>query len=388
MGADQDRKLSTQASQHPDTLLGGTAIKPVGWDRTGWEAIKYLIWNPETGQVLTRTPLSWLKIFVFYCIYYGCLAAFWAAMLNIFFITIPTEHPKWMLKESIIGINPGLGVKPANQDQRIDSGMFILAYEGKALTSTEPTKTKKREMGEGDKNIDYAYRLQKFLEKGNYNNKTELSEECESGVYWHQQPKALKNPGSAKPCVFDLALLDECKPDEKDAESKKHFGYVKGTNDDYPNPCMILKFNRIFDWEPEPITEEDLKVDPYIHIPKDLQTKIKDDPNHVWVECHGRNPADKELLDGNIKYYPSNQGINFKFFPYRGNKMNYHTPLVAIKIRSNKAMEGRLMHIQCKAWFKGVKHNKKEKMGMVQFEYQMLPKDVFATMHPEWDTKE
>jgi len=382
MGADQDRKLSTQASQHPDTLLGGTAIKPVGWDRTGWEAIKYLIWNPETGQVLTRTPLSWLKIFVFYCIYYGCLAAFWAAMLNIFFITIPTEHPKWMLKESIIGINPGLGVKPANQDQRIDSGMFILAYEGKALTSTEPTKTKKREMGEGDKNIDYAYRLEKFLEKGNYKNTSELSPDCKSGVYWDKQPEALKSDKGPKPCVFDLALLEECKPD-----AKKHFGYLKGTNG-YPNPCMILKFNRIFNWEPEAITEEDLKVDPYIHIPEDLQKKIKAEPNHVWVECHGRNPADKELLKDKIDYYPENQGINFKYFPYRGNKMNYHTPLVAIKIRSNKAMEGRLMHIQCKAWFKGVKHNKKEKMGMVQFEYQMLPKDVFATMHPEWDTKE
>jgi len=382
MGADQDRKLSTQASQHPDTLLGGTAIKPVGWDRTGWEAIKYLIWNPETGQVLTRTPLSWLKIFVFYCIYYGCLAAFWAAMLNIFFITIPTEHPKWMLKESIIGINPGLGVKPANQDQRIDSGMFILAYEGKALTSTEPTKTKKREMGEGDKNIDYAYRLQKFIDKGNYENKTELNPLCEPNVYWHLQPKALKSPQGPQPCVFDLADLGECRPD-----AKNHFGYVKQSG--YPEPCMILKFNRIFNWEPKPITVEDLKVDPYIHMPKELKNNIEaNQTSHVWVECHGRNPADKELLKDKIDYYPENQGINFKYFPYRGNKMNYHTPLVAIKIRSNKAMEGRLMHIQCKAWFKGVKHNKKEKMGMVQFEYQMLPKDVFATMHPEWDTKE
>jgi len=379
MGADQDRKLSTQASQHPDTLLGGTAIKPVGWDRTGWEAIKYLIWNPETGQVLTRTPLSWLKIFVFYCIYYGCLAAFWAAMLNIFFITIPPEHPKWMLEDSIIGINPGLGVKPANQDQRIDSGMFILAYEGKALTSTEPTKTKKREMGEGDKNIDYAYRLQKFIDKGNYENKTELNPLCEPNVYWHLQPKALKSPQGPQPCVFDLADLGECRPD-----AKNHFGYVKQSG--YPEPCMILKFNRIFNWEPKPITVEDLKVDPYIHMPKELKNNIEaNQTSHVWVECHGRNPADKELLKDKIDYYPENQGINFKYFPYRGNKMNYHTPLVAIKIRSNKAMEGRLMHIQCKAWFKGVKHNKKEKMGMVQFEYQMLPQEVFDKMHPEWN---
>merc|ERR1712037_841607 len=38
--------------------LGGTAIKPVGWDRTGWEAFQYMLYNPDTGEVLTRTPLS------------------------------------------------------------------------------------------------------------------------------------------------------------------------------------------------------------------------------------------------------------------------------------------------------------------------------------------
>merc|ERR1712130_1029825 len=36
--------------------LGGTAIKPVGWDRTGWEAFRYMLYNPDTGEVLTRTP--------------------------------------------------------------------------------------------------------------------------------------------------------------------------------------------------------------------------------------------------------------------------------------------------------------------------------------------
>merc|ERR1712223_1700125 len=146
--SDKQIAMGDDAELQEIQKLGGTAIKPVGWDRTGWEAVQYLIWNPDTGEVLTRTPLSWLKIFVFYCIYYGCLAAFWAAMLNIFFITIPPEHPKWMLEESIIGINPGLGVKLANQDQRIDSGMFILATDGLAATATDPSKNKKGELGE------------------------------------------------------------------------------------------------------------------------------------------------------------------------------------------------------------------------------------------------
>ena len=55
----------------PPTLLGGTAIKPV--ERHGWEAIKYFFYNPDTGEVITRTPMSWLLITVFYVIYYSCL---------------------------------------------------------------------------------------------------------------------------------------------------------------------------------------------------------------------------------------------------------------------------------------------------------------------------
>ena len=89
--------------------LGGTAIKPVGWDRTGLEAFKYLLYNPDTGEVLTRTPLSWLKITAFYIVYYSCLAAFWVGCLNIFFLTLPENQmgPKWTMDQSIIGTNPG-----------------------------------------------------------------------------------------------------------------------------------------------------------------------------------------------------------------------------------------------------------------------------------------
>ena len=38
----------------PAQALGGTAIKPVGWDRTGWEAFKYMLYDPSTGAILTR----------------------------------------------------------------------------------------------------------------------------------------------------------------------------------------------------------------------------------------------------------------------------------------------------------------------------------------------
>merc|ERR1712001_379649 len=141
MGKDDTKK---------EEMLGAVAIKPPGWDRTGWEAFRYFLYDPDNGTFLSRTPLSWLKITVFYTIYYSCLAAFWYVCLMIFFQTLPDEGigPKWKLDGSLIGVNPGVGIRPLNRDSRIDSNMFVLQY----IDSNEiPTDLD----GEGDLNIDY-----------------------------------------------------------------------------------------------------------------------------------------------------------------------------------------------------------------------------------------
>jgi len=140
MGADAD-------------LLGGTAIKPKGWDRTGLEAFKYFLYDPDTGAILSRTPESWAKITAFYLVYYACLSAFWLACLNIFFLTLPDNGPKWTLEKSIVSNNPGVGVRPYNNDKRIDSSMFVF-YSQEEIDNDYKRKSK----GEGDKNMDYAIR--------------------------------------------------------------------------------------------------------------------------------------------------------------------------------------------------------------------------------------
>merc|ERR1712236_49739 len=118
------RKMGQEKEKEKDTLLlGGTAIKPKGWDRKGMEAFKYFLYNPDTGEILSRTPLSWLKIFIFYTVYYSCLAAFWAICLLIFFLVIPAK------------------------DMRIDSQMFYLKRNCNRRDNSED--------GEGDLNIDY-----------------------------------------------------------------------------------------------------------------------------------------------------------------------------------------------------------------------------------------
>jgi len=66
MGAEGERRKSMAEPAKPK-LVGATAIKPK--ERHGWEKISYLLYNKETGEILTRTPKSWLLITIFYIIY-------------------------------------------------------------------------------------------------------------------------------------------------------------------------------------------------------------------------------------------------------------------------------------------------------------------------------
>jgi len=349
------------------TPLGGTAIKPPGWDRTGFEAFKYMLWNPETGEILTRTPMSWAKIIVFYCIYYSLLAGFWVAALHIFFMTLPeTENgPSWKTSSSLIGENPGVGLRPKNSDERIDSQMFVLKIG-------DDSKVPSHREGEGDTNADYARRLEKFLEvyesgdaTGGYetfNHKQELGDFCSTFPYGYVQRNITENEdgtGAVKE-VLEVA------------------------------PCIILKLNTIWGWVPEPITDPEY-INPKMtgkdaELPqtiKDLINKLKETNEHenkIWVDCSGRYPADQEALS-DLEYFPASQSFDTKYFPYEGRgrwdsvkqewEKTYHAPLIAIKIKPSLENVGQLVHIQCKAYYQNVFHSAKEKQGMVQFEVQV-----------------
>jgi len=338
--------------------LGGTAIKPVGWDRTGFEAFKYMLWNPDTGEVLTRTPASWLKIILFYCVYYSLLTGFWLACMYVFFMTVPNEHPKWRLEESIIGTNPGVGIRPSNTEKLVDSSMFVLKA---SATSTKPTAPGN---GEGDKNIDYAIRTRNFMEQ--YAD-TEGLKTCGDGEDGEEADR--------RSCIFDISVLDEC--------AEFPYGYIAGGNSSelggsaFAEPCIFVKFNKIFNWVPQPIDsdniEETLAESKYDKMSDTLKSKIikSADRNFIWIDCFGRYAADQEVF--NFEYFPHNQGIPTKYFPYRGG--SYHAPLVALKLKENQASWGQLQHIECRAWFEGVEHSTRDKAGLVQFEVHMLAGD-------------
>jgi sodium/potassium-transporting ATPase subunit beta len=315
--------------------LGGTAIKPVGWDRSSWESFKYMLFDPDTGKVLTRTPMSWLKITVFYCIYYSLLAGFWLGCLHVFFLTIPDDTPRWTLDESIIGSNPGVGMKPSMSDVMIDSSLYMIDTSD---ASTEPTDKD----GEGEKNADVVRRMDKFMEK--YSNNTGLSECADNDD---------ENKGK---CIFNPDVLGECGED--------NYGFLPV--DGMVKPCFFFKLNKIFDFDPKPVEAAELDQPEYEEMSAELKEKITAaaDTNQVYFDCFGRFPADMEAVK--LKFFPESQGVSTKFFPYTGG--NYQSPLMALQVEVRESHRGQLIHLECRAWYKGVVHNKKDKLGLTQFE--------------------
>jgi len=320
----------------PKNVVGMTAIKPEDWDKTGKEAFLSMLYNPKTGEILTRTPLSWLKIFTFYVIYYSCLAGFWIACLFIFFATLPEDMngPRWTQTYSLIGTNPGLGTRPKNNDRDIDSNMFLLKA---GATNERPSERG----GEGTLNADYAVRLRNFLD--NYNNKS-MGESMRGKEY----------------PLFDV--------ETQLGETCGHFPY--GYTGETVAPCIILKLNKIWSWKPSPIrcTERTCPESLRIHLNSTEGVEAVGNRN-IWIDCQGRYPADKEALaDDGLTYFPSGRNIPIDgYFPYEGQLDGiYHSPLVAVQVKPN--VIGQLIHIECRAYYKGVYHSKKDKQGLTQFE--------------------
>jgi len=217
--------------------------------------------------------------------------------------------------------------------------------------------------GEGDENIDYAIRLKKYMDI--YRNNTGFRN-CD---YGSNIPDVETEDGEEAPtpyCRFDLAKLGNC--------ASYPYGFVADENHPFVEPCIFLKFNKIYNWVPEPIV--DLTDPAYDGMSGELREKIRRSPEaseKIWIDCQGRYPADREAAD--FIYYPADQGIPTKYFPYRGG--SYQAPLLALKIRQTHKEQhwGQLLHIECRAWYEGVVHDTKDKAGLVQFEVQLLPTD-------------
>lgn len=321
-------------------VLGGTAIKPV--ERKGFDACRYFCYDPTKGTVMGRTGKSWGLITAFYIVYYLCLIAFWSLMMYIFLLTINDDSPKWQTDESLIGSSPGLGLRPAQPSDTIDSSMIIFNKDSKEGSENVP--------GWGLWYNETRTFLNKYDPKGKARSEGKLKR-CSPS-----------NPSTAdKACEFSKAHLSVC--------GRDNFGYDQG------KPCLFFKLNKIYGLVNDPY-DGTVKKDLGQAFPDDFPEELKAhvlskgtvNKNQVWINCRGENPADLEAM-GNVTYYPKSQGIPGYYFPYLKQE-GYESPVVAVKFE-NPAL-GQLIHIECRAWANNIDYNRMHRVGMVHFELLVL----------------
>lgn len=375
--------MEDDKSGKPPPLMGATAIRPP--ERHGIDKYTYILYDPKNGTVLTRTPKSWALIIIFYCIYYSCLAAFWMACMKIFLhIQINEQEPTWKMADSIIGTNPGIGVRPSQIEENVGTGIFEIdtKFEWKGgneddiktlinKTLEDLGRAKKwKDIRAAGGNVGYALRAHEFFKSYGKVDQKEVAGSCLDDKYRSERHKL---------CPFDLTSLGACQ--------NFPYGY-SNTSDQYGlAPCVFLKFNRIMGLEPTPIDkanaekqDDSLKSDDSIEFLKDL--KDQSYPKGVYIKCEGEYPADKEVLK-DMKMFPAAPGIKntakipLKYFPYDKKRIHNESPLVALQFKIDadgaKVHAGRLIHIMCKAYYDKVKHSKKDKAGLVKFELYYLP---------------
>ena len=162
--------------------------------------------------------------------------------------------------------------------------------------------------------------------------------------------------------------------DEVACTKPEAYGYIRGF------PCIALKMNRIYGWEPEPYYNTTDVEQNHPEIPQSVKgamahTEAKYCKNvdkcpqlrMVWIDCHGATPHDEEYM-GPVTYMPI-QGYPGFFFPFLG-QQHYLSPVVWIQLE--KVYPGVLITIECKLYAKNIRHDPSNPMvGGVRIELLM-----------------
>jgi sodium/potassium-transporting ATPase subunit beta len=324
---------------------------------TSSSGVSATCFNTKTGEVLGRGLCSWLKLFSFFLLFSSMIAVLFGLCIGIFFQTVSSDVPKLILEDSVIGANPGLGYRPAGGLGFQTKGGDYKGY------SVYSSLIWFRHGGDGN-----FGRLRENLDR--------FLEEYEPGYHPSQGSTLTKCNFETKrkpdeSCEFDKEDLSNDGADIK-CISAEHYGYY------YGKPCILLKLNRIYNWEADPYNIHEVRNHTTMplalknDIEKIYADKCGDDDAHcdylnmVWLHCDGEDDPDKENL-GEVTYTPS-RGFPGYYFPYRKQR-GYLSPLVMVQLKNPTPAV--LMNLQCTAWARNIKHNRMKKNGYVHFELLM-----------------
>ncbi|XP_028301027.1 sodium/potassium-transporting ATPase subunit beta-1a [Gouania willdenowi] len=279
----------------------------------GWRTF---LWNSEKREFLGRTGCSWFKIFIFYVIFYGCLAGIFVGTIQALLLTLSNYKPTYQDRVA----PPGLSHNPRSEKSEISFSMSDPDSYGKYVRSI--------------KDLLRPYEEEHQTDQLKY-------EDC--GVY----PQSYRDRGSVendkeqrKACRFSKDWLDGCsgKPDET-------FGFKTG------KPCMIVKLNRIVNFRPRAPSNNQSLPDP-------LQSKALS--NLIPIHCKNKREEDQEKI-GEIKYFGIGDGFPLQYYPYYGKLLQpqYLQPLVAIQFTNITI--GQEVRIECKAYGANINYSEKDR---------------------------
>lgn len=298
--------------------------------KSRWKALQDFVHDPVEGTYCGHTGKKWAITGIFYTCFFSALALLFAICMKGLLATVNYERPKWILEESIIGTNPGLGFRPISENTDEKS---LISY-----SSSNPNSVQK-----------WTGLLDKFLEE--YINSSILPNGGRNQQICNYNTPV--KPGHV--CAVEVNNWGPCSPNQQ-------YGFNNSA------PCIFIKLNRIYGWVPEYYNNtEDL---PIRDMPPSLVEHIKSINsswlNTVWVSCGGANPHDREEI-GELNYYPKNQGFPGYYYPYQ-NIPGYLSPVIAVHFL--RPARNRIINVECRAWAKNIKHilNKDQQNGVVHFE--------------------
>jgi len=277
------------------------------------------LYNSEDGTVMGRGGKSWGQLGFFYLIYYICLSAFFCGTIAVFYQTIDDNKPKLQGDDSLLKGNPGMGFSPLPDIETTlirvtDKPDKIKTYVDALKTILEPYKKAWEKNGNGtetDCNLSTNMELRKDATKACPVNYDALTKTCNEG---------------------------------------NNFGFTATP----PKPCVLLKLNRIYGWEPVPYTASQENR------PGEMDAHVD---GIVPIKCVGENPADRDHM-GPLEYSPQ-AGFPMLYFPFKKQE-GYLSPLVFVQFTNATKNLG--LMVECKAYATNIEVDVQEKRGSVHFE--------------------
>uniref|UniRef100_A0A4W6DLD5 Sodium/potassium-transporting ATPase subunit beta n=1 Tax=Lates calcarifer TaxID=8187 RepID=A0A4W6DLD5_LATCA len=251
----------------------------------GW---RKFLWNSEKKEFLGRTGGSWFKIFLFYVIFYGCLAGIFIGTIQALLLTLSNYKPTYQDRVA----PPGLSHTP-----RSDKSEIAFSISDK------------------DSYTKYTKSMDDFLQPYDDELQTDQMKFEDCGV----TPQSYRDRGSLeheagqkKACRFHRSWLGSCS-----GVGDTSYGFKEG------KPCIIVKLNRIVNFRPRVPSDNQ-------SLPDALQGKVM--PNLIPIYCKNKREEDKSKI-GEIKYFGLGEGFPLQYYPYYGKLLHpqYLQPLVAIQ---------------------------------------------------------